>query len=337
MSNPANLQLTQSGELRHFLTAEGLDQLMLERILDTADSFVVIGHQEVKKVPLLRGRTVVNLFFENSTRTRSTFELAAQRLSADVLTLDIKTSATSKGESLLDTLRNLRAMHSDMFVIRHGDSGAAHFIAQQVTPDVAIINAGDGRHAHPTQAMLDMLTIRRHKGKFEPLSVAIVGDIMHSRVARDQIHALKTLGCKDIRLVGPNTLMPNYIDSMGVSIHTDMNQGIDGVDVVIMLRLQTERMAAAFLPSAGEYFRLYGLTRQRLKQAKPDAIVMHPGPINRGIEIESAVADGPQSMILNQVGYGIAVRMAIMSMAMSGQIQQRQASASNPLSAEKRS
>jgi len=330
----SNLQLTSHGELKHFLTPEGLDRLMLERILDTADSFVVVGNQEVKKVPLLRGRTVVNLFFENSTRTRSTFELAAKRLSADVLTLDIKTSATSKGESLLDTLRNLRSMHSDMFIVRHTDSGAAHFIAEQVAPDVAIINAGDGRHAHPTQAMLDMLTIRRHKGNFEPLSVAIVGDILHSRVARDQIHALKTLGCSDIRLVGPNTLMPNSIGSMGVTTHTDMDEGIKDVDVVIMLRLQTERMASAFLPSAGEYFRLYGLTTQRLKVAKADAIVMHPGPINRGIEIESAVADGPQSMILNQVSYGIAIRMAVMSMAMSGQMQQRQALVANPTNTE---
>lgn len=330
----SNLQLTSHGELKHFLTPEGLDRLMLERILDTADSFVVVANQEVKKVPLLRGRTVVNLFFENSTRTRSTFELAAKRLSADVLTLDIKTSATSKGESLLDTLRNLRSMHSDMFIVRHSDSGAAHFIAEQVTPDVAIINAGDGRHAHPTQAMLDMLTIRRHKGQFEPLSVAIVGDILHSRVARDQIHALKTLGCSDIRLVGPNTLMPNSIGNMGVTTHTDMDAGIKDVDVVIMLRLQTERMASAFLPSAGEYFRLYGLTTERLKGAKADAIVMHPGPINRGIEIESAVADGPQSMILNQVSYGIAIRMAVMSMAMSGQMQQRQALVAQPKNAE---
>jgi len=332
MTNSGNLQLTANGELRHFLTPEGLDRLMLERILDTADSFVVIGNQEVKKVPLLRGRTVVNLFFENSTRTRSTFELAAKRLSADVLTLDIKTSATSKGESLLDTLQNLRAMHSDMFVVRHSDSGAAHFIASQVTPDVAIINAGDGRHAHPTQAMLDMLTIRRHKSSFESLSVAIVGDILHSRVARDQVHALKILGCSDIRLVGPNTLMPQAITSMGVTTHNNMDSGVDGVDVVIMLRLQIERMDSAFLPSAGEYFRLYGLTTERLAQAKPDAIVMHPGPINRGIEIESAVADGPQSMILHQVGYGIALRMAVMSMAMSGQMQQRHAKAVNPLS-----
>lgn len=253
MTNSGNLQLTENGELRHFLTPEGLDRLMLERILDTADSFVVIGNQEVKSTPL-RGRTVVNLFFENSTRTRSTFELAAKRLSADVLTLDIKTSATSKGESLLDTLQNLRAMHSDMFVVRHSDSGAAHFIASQVTPDVAIINAGDGRHAHPTQAMLDMLTIRRHKGKFESLSVAIVGDILHSRVARDQVHALKILGCSDIRLVGPNTLMPQAITSMGVTTHKNMDSGIDGVDVVIMLRLQTERMDSAFYPQLVSIF-----------------------------------------------------------------------------------
>ena len=321
----ANLQLTDNGELRHFLTVDGLPKAMLERIIDTANSFVVVGNQEVKKVPLLRGKTVVNLFFENSTRTRSTFELAAKRLSADVLNLDIKTSATSKGESLLDTLRNLRAMHSDMFVVRHSASGAPHFIAEQVTPNVAIINAGDGRHAHPTQAMLDMLTIHRHKGAFDQLKVAIVGDILHSRVARDQAHALNTLGCQDIRLIGPNTLLPAEAASLGVTTYTDMDAGLEDVDVVIMLRLQTERMDSAFLPSASEYYQAYGLNRQRLTKAKPDAIVMHPGPINRGIEIESEVADGSQSLILDQVGYGIAIRMAVMSMAMSGQMQERQA------------
>ncbi len=326
LSPSAKLQLTDSGELRHFLTVDGLPKTMLERILDTANSFVVVGNQEVKKVPLLRGKTVVNLFFENSTRTRSTFELAAKRLSADVLNLDIKTSATSKGESLLDTLRNLRAMHSDMFVVRHSDSGAPHFIADQVTPNVAIINAGDGRHAHPTQAMLDMLTIHRHKGAFDQLKVAIVGDILHSRVARDQAIALNTLGCQDVRFIGPNTLLPTEAASLGVTTHTNMDQGLQDVDVVIMLRLQTERMDSAFLPSAGEYFNAYGLNRQRLAKAKPDAIVMHPGPINRGIEIESEVADGSQSLILDQVGYGIAIRMAVMSMAMSGQMQQRQSS-----------
>ena len=320
----AQLQLTETGELRHFLSIDGLPKTLLERILDTANSFVVVGNQEVKKVPLLRGKTVVNLFFENSTRTRSTFELAAQRLSADVLNLDINTSATSKGESLLDTLRNLRAMYSDMFVVRHSQSGAAHFIAQQVTPNVAIINAGDGRHAHPTQAMLDMLTIYRHKASFDQLKVAIVGDILHSRVARDQVHALTTLGCQDVRLIGPNTLLPRAAEELGVTTYNDLDKGLEDVDVIIMLRLQTERMDSAFLPSASEYYQAYGLTRQRLNKAKPDAIVMHPGPINRGIEIESEVADGEQSLILNQVGYGIAIRMAVMSMAMSGQMQQRQ-------------
>jgi aspartate carbamoyltransferase catalytic subunit len=320
----AQLQLTETGELRHFLSIDGLPKILLERILDTANSFVVVGNQEVKKVPLLRGKTVVNLFFENSTRTRSTFELAAQRLSADVLNLDINTSATSKGESLLDTLRNLRAMHSDMFVVRHSQSGAAHFIAQQVTPNVAIINAGDGRHAHPTQAMLDMLTIYRHKASFDQLKVAIVGDILHSRVARDQVHALTTLGCQDVRLIGPNTLLPTAAEELGVNTYNDLDKGLEDVDVIIMLRLQTERMDSAFLPSASEYYQAYGLTRQRLNKAKSDAIVMHPGPINRGIEIESEVADGEQSLILNQVGYGIAIRMAVMSMAMSGQMQQRQ-------------
>jgi aspartate carbamoyltransferase catalytic subunit len=320
----AQLQLTETGELRHFLSIDGLPKTLLERILDTANSFVVVGNQEVKKVPLLRGKTVVNLFFENSTRTRSTFELAAQRLSADVLNLDINTSATSKGESLLDTLRNLRAMHSDMFVVRHSQSGAAHFIAQQVTPNVAIINAGDGRHAHPTQAMLDMLTIYRHKASFDQLKVAIVGDILHSRVARDQVHALTTLGCQDVRLIGPNTLLPTAAEELGVTTYNDLDKGLEDVDVIIMLRLQTERMDSAFLPSASEYYQAYGLTRQRLNKAKSDAIVMHPGPINRGIEIESEVADGEQSLILNQVGYGIAIRMAVMSMAMSGQMQQRQ-------------
>lgn len=320
----AQLQLTETGELRHFLSIDGLPKTLLERILDTANSFVVVGNQEVKKVPLLRGKTVVNLFFENSTRTRSTFELAAQRLSADVLNLDINTSATSKGESLLDTLRNLRAMHSDMFVVRHSQSGAAHFIAQQVTPNVAIINAGDGRHAHPTQAMLDMLTIYRHKASFDQLKVAIVGDILHSRVARDQVHALTTLGCQDVRLIGPNTLLPTAAEDLGVTTYSDLDKGLEDVDVIIMLRLQTERMDSAFLPSASEYYQAFGLTRQRLSKAKPDAIVMHPGPINRGIEIESEVADGKQSLILNQVGYGIAIRMAVMSMAMSGQMQQRQ-------------
>ncbi len=318
------IQISDSGQLRHFLTIGGLSRSLLLEILDTADSFISMEQQSVKKVPLLRGKTVVNLFFEPSTRTRTTFELAAKRLSADVINLNINTSATTKGETLLDTLKNLEAMASDMFVVRHADSGAAHFIAEKVTPNVAIINAGDGRHAHPTQAMLDMFAIRHHKGDFEQLSVAIVGDILHSRVARSQIQALTTLGVPDIRVIAPNTLLPTDVESLGVKVYNRAIDGLSDVDVVIMLRLQNERMQSALLPSEREYYKLYGLTQEKLKRARPDAIVMHPGPINRGVEIESGVADGPQSVILNQVGYGIAVRMAVMSMAMSGQTTQNQ-------------
>lgn len=320
-----SLQLNVQGQLRHFLSLDDLPAELLTELLDTADSFLEVGARAVKKVPLLRGKTVCNVFFENSTRTRTTFELAAKRLSADVITLNVSTSSTSKGETLFDTLRNLEAMAADMFVVRHADSGAAHFIAEHVCPDVAIINGGDGRHAHPTQGMLDMLTIRRHKGDFANLSVAIVGDILHSRVARSDMLALRTLGCRDIRVVAPRTLLPVGLEELyGVRTCTDLAEGLEGVDVVIMLRLQRERMQGGLLPSEGEYYRLFGLTRQRLARAKPDAIVMHPGPINRGVEIESAVADGEQSVILNQVTYGIAVRMAVLSMTMSGQTAQRQ-------------
>ncbi len=322
------LQLNDQGQLRHFLSLDGLPRELLTEILDTADSFLEVGARAVKKVPLLRGKTVCNVFFENSTRTRTTFELAAQRLSADVISLNVSTSSTSKGETLFDTLRNLEAMAADIFVVRHADSGAAHFIAEHVCPNLAIINGGDGRHAHPTQGMLDMLTIRRHKGDFENLSVAIVGDILHSRVARSNMLALKTLGCPDIRVIAPKTLLPIGLEqSYGVRVFSDANEGLKDVDVVIMLRLQRERMQGGLLPSEGEFYRLFGLTEQRLKLAKPDALVMHPGPINRGVEIESAVADGPQSVILNQVTYGIAIRMAVLSMAMSGQNAQRQLSA----------
>ncbi|MFK7160304.1 aspartate carbamoyltransferase catalytic subunit [Marinospirillum sp. MEB164] len=322
-AHPRDVQLTSDGRLKHFLSIHGLPKSLLTEILDTAESFVNMGEQSVKKVPLLRGKTIVNLFFENSTRTRATFELAAKRLSADVLNLDIKTSSTSKGETLMDTLQNIEAMYADMFVVRHIDSGAAHFIASQITPKVAIINAGDGRHAHPTQAMLDMLTIRRHKGEFEGLKVAIVGDILHSRVARSQIRALKTLGAAEVRLIAPNTLLPVGVEEMGARVYTRMEQGLRDVDVVIMLRLQKERMSGALLPSESEFYRLYGLTQEKLAYAHPEAIVMHPGPINRGVEIESAVADGPRSVILQQVSYGLATRMAVMSMAMSGQMQER--------------
>jgi aspartate carbamoyltransferase catalytic subunit len=312
-------QLTETGHLRHFLTIEGLDKSILTEIMDRAEQFSSITARQVKKVPLLRGKTIVNLFFENSTRTRTTFELAAKRLSADVMNLNINTSSASKGESLLDTLHNLQAMHSDMFVVRHNQSGAAEFIAENVADHVSVVNAGDGCHAHPTQAMLDMFTIRRHKGEFENLSVAIVGDILHSRVARSQIQALATLGVKDIRVIGPKTLLPSDCGSLGVNVYHDLETGLADVDVVITLRLQFERMQGALLPSADEYFKCYGLTEKTLAYAKPDAIVMHPGPINRGVEIASSVADGPQSVILEQVTHGIAVRMAVMSMALGAQ------------------
>ena len=314
-----HLQLTESGKLKHFLTIEGLSKPLLTEILDTAESFVDMSAHQVKKVPLLRGKTIINLFFENSTRTRTTFELAATRLSADVLNMNIATSATSKGESLLDTIRNLEAMQVDMFVVRHALSGAAHFIAQQTAPHISVINAGDGQHAHPTQAMLDMFTIRQHKKQFEGLKVAIVGDILHSRVARSQILALNTLGVTDIRVIAPKTLLPTDVTSMGVTALHDMNEGLNDVDVVIMLRLQKERMNSAFLPSESEYFRCFGLSEAKLKHAKSDVIVMHPGPINRGVEIASSVADGSHSVILQQVSNGIAVRMAVMSMAMQSQ------------------
>jgi aspartate carbamoyltransferase catalytic subunit len=316
MIKHSKLQYDDSGKLHHFLSIEGIKRQPLVDILDLAESFLSVTDQQVKKVPLLRGKTVVNLFFENSTRTRTTFELAAKRLSADVLNINIATSATAKGESLLDMLRNLEAMQCDMFVIRHAESGAAHFIAQHVAPHISVVNAGDGRHAHPTQAMLDMFTIRRHKPVFGDLKVAIVGDILHSRVARSQIQALTTLGVHEVRAIGPKTLVPDHLRHLGVHIYNDMEEGLNGVDVVIMLRLQRERMKGALLPSEQEYFETYGLTDEKLTLAKPDAIVMHPGPINRGVEISSTVADGPQSVILEQVRNGIAVRMAIMSMVL---------------------
>lgn len=317
MVHSHNIQLNKEGRLRHFLTIEDLSREILTEILDTAESYAGVSERSIKKVPLCRGKVIANLFFETSTRTRTTFELAAKRLSADVLSLNISASSASKGETLLDTLRNLEAMHCDMFVVRHNESGAAHFIANNAAPGVAIINAGDGRHAHPTQAMLDMFTIRRHKKEFVGLRVAIVGDILHSRVARSQIIALNTLGTSEVRVIAPRTLLPADIRMMGVHVYHDLDEGIKDVDVVIMLRLQKERMQGALLPSEHEYFRLYGLTEERLQVAKPDAIVMHPGPINRGVEMDSEVADGPRSVILEQVSNGIAVRMAVMSIAMS--------------------
>ena len=314
MRNP---QLNANGDLAHLLSIDGLPRAILTQILDTASSFLEVSDRDVKKVPLLRGKSVFNLFFENSTRTRTTFEIAAKRLSADVINLDVARSSTAKGETLLDTIDNLVAMHADMFVVRHASSGAPYLIVEHLhrlgRSDVHVVNAGDGRHAHPTQGLLDMYTIRHYKKDFSNLTVAIVGDILHSRVARSDIHALTTLGAAEVRAVGPQTLLPTAIEKMGVRVCNDLKEGLTGCDVVIMLRLQNERMNGALLPSAREYFKCYGLSSEMLALAKPDAIVMHPGPMNRGVEIASEVADGPQAVILPQVTFGIAVRMAVMS------------------------
>ena len=315
MNNP---QLDSEGRLLHLISIEGLPKKILNQILDTAESFVGVAEREVKKVPLLRGKTVCNLFFENSTRTRTTFEIAAKRLSADVISLNVNTSSQSKGETILDTVDNLIAMHADMFVIRHSQSGAAHFIAKHVPDHIHVINAGDGRHSHPTQGLLDMFTIRKYKPDLHNLRVAIVGDVLHSRVARSEIHALTTLGVPEVRVIAPKTLLPTQVEKLGVHVFHDMKEGLKDVDVVMMLRLQNERMNGAMLPSAQEYFKTYGLTQDKLNLAKPNAIVLHPGPMNRGVEIDSSVADGVQSVILPQVTYGIAIRMAVMAMLAGG-------------------
>ena len=313
-----NPQLNANGELTHLLTLEGLPAAIVTHILDTAEPFVSIAEREVKKVPLLRGKAMFNLFFENSTRTRTTFEIAAKRLSADVINLNIGVSSTSKGETLLDTVDNLCAMNADLFVVRHSQSGAPHLIASHLTASgrthVHVVNAGDGRHAHPTQGLLDLYTIRHYKRDFRGLTVAIVGDVLHSRVARSLIHGLTTMHTAQVRVVAPRTLVPTRVEALGAEVFNDMREGLRGCDVVVMLRLQSERMKGALLPSAGEYFKHYGLTVDKLEVANPDAIVMHPGPMNRGVEIDSAVADGARSVILPQVTFGIAVRMAVMSM-----------------------
>ena len=309
----SNPQLNQHGELHHLLSIEGLPAAILWQILDTAQSFVGVTQREVKKVPLLRGKAIFNLFFEPSTRTSTTFEIAAKRLSADVINLAVNLSSQSKGESVLDTVANLAAMQADMFIVRHSQSGAPYLIARHVGADIHVINAGDGRHAHPTQGLLDVFTIRHYKKDFRSLRVAIVGDILHSRVARSQIHALTTLGVPELRAIGPKTLLPTNVDNLGVHVYHDMAKGLKDVDVVMMLRLQNERMRGAFLPSPQEYFKFYGLTAEKLALAKADAIVLHPGPMNRGVEIDSDVADGSQSVILPQVTFGIAIRMAVMS------------------------
>ena len=323
MLHKRNPQLNKRGELVHLLSVEGLPRDIITHILDTASTFVSVSDREVKKVPLLRGKSVFNLFFENSTRTRTTFEIAAKRLSADVINLNIGASSTSKGETLLDTVDNLVAMNADMFVVRHGQSGAPHLIASHLNATgrthVHVINAGDGAHEHPTQALLDALTIRRNKGRLDGLLVAICGDVLHSRVARSNIILLNAMGAR-VRVVAPSTLLPPGIERMGVEVARDMREGLNGADIVMMLRLQRERMNGSFVPSTSEYFHYFGLDQKKLAYAKPDALVMHPGPMNRGVEIDTAVADGAQSLIREQVEMGVAVRMAVLYLLLSGEI-----------------
>jgi aspartate carbamoyltransferase catalytic subunit len=317
--NPMTNQLNRDGKLTHLLTLEGMPKEQILYILDTAKQFVGVTspNREVKKVPLLRGKSVFNLFFENSTRTRTTFEIAANRLSADIINLDIPTSSTSKGESLMDTIDNLIAMQADIFVVRHNISKAPIEIANHVPEHVHVINAGDGSHQHPTQGLLDAYTMRHFKQDFSKLKVAIIGDILHSRVAKSNIHALTTLGCHDIRAIGPESLLPSDLakdlSALGVKIFHKVKDGIKDADVVMTLRIQKERMDQGQVPEGAAFFSQFGLNAERLALAKPDAIVMHPGPLNRGVEIDSAIADGKQSVILNQVTFGIAIRMAVMS------------------------
>jgi aspartate carbamoyltransferase catalytic subunit len=294
---------------RHLLGIDGLTAGEITLILDTADAMKEVAHRPIKKVPTLRGRTVVNLFFEPSTRTRTSFEIAEKRLSADTLSIATATSSVTKGETLADTVRNIEAMAPDMIVMRHGSSGAPHLLARFCRS--TIINAGDGMNEHPTQALLDAFTIREHKGRLRGLKVAIVGDLLHSRVLRSNVRLLNTMGA-DVWVCGPSTLMPAGIDRFGVTATTSIDAAVDGADVVMMLRIQHERMHGHFFPSVREYFALFGMTPDRLRRARPDAIVMHPGPMNRGVEIDSEVADGPYSVILEQVANGVAVRMAVL-------------------------
>ena len=293
---------------RHLLGIEGLTAAEINAVLDLADIYVEQNRRPDKRSTELRGRTIMNLFFEDSTRTRTSFELAGKRLGADVLNMSVSTSSVKKGETLLDTAMTLNATNPDFLVVRHAESGAPKLLADKV--NCSVINAGDGTHEHPTQALLDALSIRRRKGRLEGLTVAICGDILHSRVARSNIHLLGVMGAQ-VRVVGPPTLIPSAIDRMGVDVFTDMDRGLKDVDIVMMLRLQNERMAGKFVPSVREYFRFHGLTAERLKVAKPDALIMHPGPMNRGVEIDSEVADDiGRSLILDQVEFGVAVRMA---------------------------
>ncbi|TDI14166.1 MAG: aspartate carbamoyltransferase catalytic subunit [Acidobacteria bacterium] len=300
---------------RHLLGIDGLSAEDIRLILDTAESFEEVGQRAIKKVPTLRGRTVVNLFMEPSTRTRASFEVAEKRLSADLLNFSASSSSLVKGETLIDTALNLDAMSPDFIVIRHSQPGAPHLLTQHVR--ARIINAGDGPHEHPTQALLDAYTIRRHKGRLDGLRVAIVGDVTHSRVVRSNIHLLRTMGAQVV-ICGPPTLLPMGLEQLGVEVTRRVEAAMEGCDVIMMLRIQRERMSSGFIPSTREYFRLFGLTEERVRLAKDDVIIMHPGPINRGVEIDSAVADGEYSVILEQVANGVAVRMAVLYLLAGG-------------------
>ena len=295
---------------KHLLAIEGLTPPEIGHLLELADSYVLLNRSGKTQRDLLRGRTLINLFFEDSTRTRTSFELAGKRLGADVINMSVSSSSVNKGETLLDTAATLNAMQCDLLVVRHDQSGAPHLLARKV--DAAVINAGDGTHEHPTQALLDALTIKRRKGRIAGLTVAICGDVLHSRVARSNIHLLTTMGSQ-VRVVGPPTLMPAGITDLGVTVFHDMKEGLKGADIVMMLRLQRERMTRSLVPSAREYFRFWGLDAEKLAHAKDDALIMHPGPMNRGVEIDSAVADDPvRSVIREQVEMGVAVRMAVL-------------------------
>ena len=294
---------------RHLLGIEGLSREEILGLLDLAEEFVDLNRQIEKKRTSLRGRTQINLFFESSTRTQSSFELAGKRLGADVMNMAVSSSSMKKGETLVDTAMTLNAMHPDILVVRHHASGAVELLAQKV--DGSVVNAGDGAHEHPTQALLDALTIRRNKGHIEGLTVAICGDVLHSRVARSNIILLNALGA-NVRVVGPSTLLPSNVERLGVKVMRDMREGLQDADIVMMLRLQRERMNGSFVPSTQEYFAYFGLDQRKLAYAKPDALVMHPGPMNRGVEIDSSVADGAQSLIREQVEMGVAVRMAVL-------------------------
>ncbi|HEX4480070.1 MAG TPA: aspartate carbamoyltransferase catalytic subunit [Rudaea sp.] len=306
----SDVQIDANGKLRHLLTLDGLPAQTITKLLDRAESLRERTHNGAEPLDLLHGRTVINLFFEPSTRTRTSFDLAAKRLGANVINFDIASSSTTKGETLLDTIHTLEAMHCDAFVVRHKESGTPEFIAKNLRSDARVLNAGDGNHAHPTQGLLDAFTLRRHRPDFSALTVTICGDIRHSRVARSDVHAFRVLGAKEIRLCSPSELAPDTADFPHCRIFHNFNEAIAGADVAIMLRLQKERMQTASIPSEADYFERFGLSIDRLKRAKPDCLVMHPGPMNRGVEIQSEVADGPRSLVLEQVGNGVFVRMA---------------------------